>query len=506
MATKRKTTPIGRLEIKNYGIIKSINLALDKNLLIIGGGNSQGKTSVLRAIHTCIVGKRAVEGKGSPVRDGEAEGSVFLDLGDLEILRRFDAKDRFEVTMKRDGKAVTSKVQDRLDALCSKMTFDPSFLWDSKVDEKTRAKMLLEAAGVDFSDLEAKRAEFYAERTETGREIARLKGALDKYPLDFDAPDSPVDVSELTEIYHRHITANTERQRALDNIANRNLQYEQFKRELATIRAEIKRLQENEQRILTTGKAHKLQTDALAAEAEAMPQYDPDQYRDQITNAAAHNKAYEAGLQRAEFGKALKEAEREQSDLTREIAAIDHDKQSRLAAAKLPLEGLAATEEGITLHGYPISRASGRDRLTVALSIAFANCDPDFPLVCCDGGEQFDVEWLPHIEKMAQEAGVVLILTRVAKDAQCTVIMQNGEVLTEEGFAELTPVPTLIEEAKYEAVARMMESVPSVTTDFMLGDSINDNVAPSVTQPITIADDFDHDEGELMDTPQEEDL
>lgn len=455
--------PEGKLQITNYGIIKQVDLALTKNLIVIGGGNGQGKTSVLRAIHTCIVGKRAVEGKGSPVRDGEAEGSVFLDLGDLEILRRFDAKDRFDVTLKRNGKVETSKVQDRLDALCSKMTFDPSFLWDSKVDEKTRVRMFLEAAGVDFSDLEAKRAELYAKRTEVGRERDRLNGALGKFPIDFDAPDAPVDVSALSAEMQVQSKANADKEYQLSRLQARHDRYEDYKQQLKEVRAEIKRLQERESTILDDGKAFKVITDDFVAKAESMPEFDTSTLYEQIKNADRHNESYRAGVQRAEFGKALKDAEDERDRLTRDIDNIDNTKSARLAAAKLPLEGLTATEEGIYLHGHPISRASGRDRLTVALSIAFANCDPDFPLVCCDGGQDFDIEWIPHVEKMAEEAGVVLILIRVGKDAACTVIMQNGEVLTEEAFAELTPALSIVQEEMYEASAKMLAQ--SVTTD-----------------------------------------
>ncbi len=438
--TATKQPPDGKLSITNFGVLRQVDLALTKNLIVVGGGNGAGKTSVLRAIHTCIVGKRAVEGKASPVRDGEQEGSVFLDLGDLEIMRRFNARDQYEVVLKRNGKVETSKVQDRLDALVSKMTFDPSFLWDSKVDEKTRVRMFLEAAGVDFSDLESKRAELYAQRTEIGRERDRLKGALDKYPLDFDAQDSPVDVSVLSENLQEQMDANAAKNKLQDTILMRDHQYERFKVELSAVRAEIKQLQDRERKILEEGKAHGAITKQFTIELEAMPDYDTRTLRESIANADKHNESYRQGVQRAEFGAALKAAEDEYTSRSLEILDIDTQKTLRLKAAKLPLEGLSATEEGIWLNGYPISRASGRDRLTVALSIAFANCDPDFPLVCCDGGEQFDPEWLPHIEAMAEEAGIVVILTRVAKDALCTVIMQDGQVLSEEKFAGMDPM------------------------------------------------------------------
>lgn len=434
MARKAASKPTGKLAITNYGIIKQVDLALTKNLIVIGGGNGQGKTSVLRAIHTCIVGKRAVDGKTSPVRDGEQEGSVFLDLGDLEIMRRFNAKDQYEVVLKRNGRVETSKVQDRLDALCSKMTFDPSFLWDSKVDEKQRARMFLEAAGVDFSDLESKRAELYIQRTEIGRERDRLKGALDKYPLDFDAPDSLADILSLTDALDEMMRANQERRRLQDTILTRQERYDRYKVELSAVRAEIKQLQEREKTILETGKAYGAETATLTTQVEALPEYDTRTLREQIANADKHNESYRAGVQRTKFGIDLTQAEGDYESLTTLIERIDMEKTARLKAAKLPLEGLSATEEGIWLDGHPISRASGRDRLTVALSIAFANCDPDFPLVCCDGGEQFDSEWLPHIEAMAEEAGVVVILTRVAKDAHCTVIMQDGQIYTDDKF------------------------------------------------------------------------
>lgn len=508
MARKAASKPTGKLAITNYGIIKQVDLALTKNLIVIGGGNGQGKTSVLRAIHTCIVGKRAVEGKTSPVRDGEQEGSVFLDLGDLEIMRRFNAKDQYEVVLKRNGRVETSKVQDRLDALCSKMTFDPSFLWDSKVDEKQRARMFLEAAGVDFSDLESKRAELYAQRTEIGRERDRLKGALDKYPLDFDAPDAPVDVMALGDTLREQMESNAGRSKAQDAILMRQERYERYKIELAEVRREIKILQDREKHILEEGKAFGAKTAELTTLLEAMPEYDTAALRAQYGAAGIHNEAYRAGLQRAEFGKALSDAEASRENLTIAIEHIDAEKQARLHAAKLPLEGLSATEEGIWLDGHPISRASGRDRLTVALSIAFANCDPDFPLVCCDGGEQFDPEWLPHIEAMAEEAGVVVILTRVAKDAQCTVIMQDGQIYTDDIFVG---VGVNLDRVPEPPVSRTDEEKSLIEEAFAGVSLFDQKVAfPEIEVPVSATDETDSTEeewrAETVEPASEEDL
>lgn len=421
----------------NIGIIKQVDLDLKKSLVVIGGANSSGKTTLgVRALQYAIVGPRALKGEGSPVRDGQTEGKILFDLGGIEVVRRFNSEGRSDVVFRRNGKVETSKVQDRLDALVSSMTFNPSFLWDSKLNEADRVKLFLEAVGVDFSDLEARRKELYDERTEIGREVKRLKGWLDQNPLEMDAPDELVDVSALAVKLKEQNDANSAKAYQLERLQTRHDRYQQFKDDLADCRLQIKLLQEKEAAILKQGKEYKAETETLTTQAEQMPEFDTIALAEQMSNADKHNEAYRAGLLRKQYGEEFTAAEKKQGEFTIEIEKQDAEKQARLKAAKLPLPGLAATEEGIYLNGHPISRASGRERLTVALSIAIANVNPDFPLICCDGGEQFDAEWLPEIERMAEEAGVIILLTRVGRDPSCSVTMYDGEVLSEAAFVE----------------------------------------------------------------------
>lgn len=428
------------MSIKNFQIIKQIDLDIKRNLVIIGGANGQGKTSVLRAIHACIVGKSALKDKDNPVRDGEKESEVILSLCDIEIVRKVDTNDRWQVLFRRNGRVETSKVQDRLDTLVSRMTFDPSFLWDSKVTEKDRVKLFLDAIGVDISDLEAKRQDAYDRRRDLGRDITRLKGWLDQNPLEMDAPDEEVDVEALSKELQEGHKTNRAKENTLTEVERNHEKYLDLKLKLAGIRAKIKELQDQEKYILETGKALKAEMETLETRAQNMPEIDTETIAEALRNATDTNRKYRDAQERKATGEELAKAEAEHAAQEKAIGLCDTEKQQRLKTAKLPLPGLTATEEGLYLDGHPISRACGRDRLTLGICVAAAKADPDLPLVCCDGGEQFDAAWLPHIEDLAEQYGIVVVLTTssTGHNALCTIIMQGGQAMSLQAYEQMT--------------------------------------------------------------------
>jgi len=120
---------ITRLQVENVKRIKAIDITPEGELIIVGGNNAQGKTSLMDSISYAIGGKKLIPSK--PIRDGQKKASIKVDLGDLKIERKFwiNAKDgslESTVIVKEKGKEGNiSRPQEILDKLFSSLSFDP---------------------------------------------------------------------------------------------------------------------------------------------------------------------------------------------------------------------------------------------------------------------------------------------------------------------------------------------------------------------------------------------
>ena len=159
------------LKSENFKKIKAIDITPTDNTVIITGKNGNGKSSVLDSILVALAGKQKDIIK--PIRDGEKKAIIELDLGDYKVKRTFTEKGT-TVEVYNDT-AKFSSPQTMLDNIIGKLSFDP--LEFSKKNEKEQRQILMELAGLDFTDLENKRAKLYEERHKIGIE----EKALGKY-------------------------------------------------------------------------------------------------------------------------------------------------------------------------------------------------------------------------------------------------------------------------------------------------------------------------------------
>ena len=105
------------VEVRNYRALEHVDVRPgDRNLVIIGGKNRSGKTSLLSALETAFGGAR--EQPPEPVRHGSRRATIHVELDDggLVIDRIIDREGRHKLEVHtKDG---TQKApQKMLDAL-----------------------------------------------------------------------------------------------------------------------------------------------------------------------------------------------------------------------------------------------------------------------------------------------------------------------------------------------------------------------------------------------------
>ena len=183
-----KPTRIVQLQAENVKKIRVVEITPQGSLVVIGGDNAEGKSSVLDSIAMAIGGKD--EAPAQPVRRGAKKARIVLDLGDIIVQRTFTAAGGTGLKVTNKDGASYASPQAILDSLTTRVTFDPlAFLLQKPPQQAATIRAL---SGVDFAPLDAERKKAFDERTNVSRDADSARARLAKLPNYPDAPDEPV--------------------------------------------------------------------------------------------------------------------------------------------------------------------------------------------------------------------------------------------------------------------------------------------------------------------------
>ena len=204
-----------RLAAENVKRLVAVEITPEGNVIEITGKNGAGKTSVLDSIWWALAGNRTHQ--AVPVRRGETEAVISLDLGDIKVRREFSVREPKNGAA--SGQTVTRlfvesaegarypSPQKMLDELVGSLTFDP--LAFSRMAPREKLAVLRGfVSGVDFeAEAAADRLE-YQNRRDTNRTAkdSRTRMAGIQVPeVAGDEPDIEAHQRELKEAReHNH--------------------------------------------------------------------------------------------------------------------------------------------------------------------------------------------------------------------------------------------------------------------------------------------------------------
>lgn len=416
MSDENGTLRIIELQAENVKRLKAVRLKPDATLVRIEGRNAQGKSSVLDAIAAALGGGKW--NPAEPVRRGAKKARVTLDLGDLKVERRWTARGGTVLEITSNGARMASP-QSILDKLVGDLTFDP--LRFVHMPAKEQASLLRKLAGLDFSEIEAKRDQLYAERTVANRrakEAAARVGDMPPKPASMEL----VSVRELADKQERAFAHN----RAVDD-AMRSVT--DAKSACVAAKEEVDRLVSRLAEARNTLKAAEERAGAAQEQAERMEHADVSDLRAQIEGAEKHNAAIEARRSWEERDKAARAAEEEAEALDEQIKAVDAEKDRALADAKFPLDGLGIGVDGPTLNGIPFSQASSAEQLRTGVAIGLAG-KPKARIMLIRDGSLLDSGNMQELNRIAEEFDAQVFVERVAESAApSAVYIEDGEIV-----------------------------------------------------------------------------
>lgn len=419
---------IVELVSENFMGLEAVDITPPEHLVVVGGKNAQGKSSVLNSIVAALAGGKNLP--DVPLKRGERKGKTVLRLdhpsGEIVVERTFGPDGATTLKLTGSDGSKFSKPQQLLDGLTSALGFDPAAF--CRLDRKKQAEQLRELVGLDVSSLDVKRQQLYDQRTDVGREAKRLLGALDTMPRHPDAPKVSVSIEALIEEKDRREACNRKIEERKANIQQCWVEAERLAKELADIERQIARLIE-----LRDAKKseHETLLTTVASETEQIEELAPvdvEAIKVKIANASDTNRKVIENEARAKVAAELKAVDEQHERLTKSIKAIDEDKAALLASAKWPVEGLGFDEHGVTYRGLPFSQASSAEQLKVSLAMGMA-LNPDLKVLFIREGSLLDDEQLGVIQGMAEALDYQVWIERVSSDGRgCTVVISEGRV------------------------------------------------------------------------------
>lgn len=404
------------LQISNVLRLSAVSIKPKGSKVIIAGKNGAGKTSILNAIEMALLGGRSIPAE--PVRRGARKGDILLDLGDIVVERRFNAKGTTLVVRDQGGQELRSP-QAVLDALCNRIMFDP--LTFARAKPADQDKMLKEMLGLDFSELEADRATIYDGRTTMNRQLRDSEALYNAMPEHRGVPKEEISVADLakqiaTAQEHAHA-----RRAAEAAVGRQQAEVERCSQEVGKLRAQLKAA---EAKLFEEDEKYKAQLEAFAALA---PNVDTSELQAKLDTAEATNAQVRANKDRAKAFEGLQSLEKKIAEASESITVIDEKKQAMLAAAEFPVPGLGFDEAGPTLNGVPLEQASQAEKVKLSCAIGL-KMNPKLKILLIREGVFLDDESLVFLEELAEEHDAQVWIELVKTDDPAAVMIEDGAV------------------------------------------------------------------------------
>lgn len=460
-------------EAENFKKLKVISIATNGNVVELTGKNRQGKSTVLDAIGAVFEGAGAIG--EVPIRDGEKQAKIRVVVGDKEaeliITRKFKKNEKGEyltsIQVEDPKGAVFKSPQALLDSLCGKLAFDPLafVLMDKKAQTEAMKRLV---PGVDFNAIESANRLDFEKRTDLNREAKTVRAQVAGLDIDI-TKERPVKV-ELADVqaelskaqaHNEDVTRRkTNRENAPTEIADNRKRILEIQAEHAKIVAEIEAKQKEADKKAEAAAALIRETDDYERRlktAGTLPELIPvEEFTRQTEAANSTNNAVLAWEKMDQLVKQAEGLESQAEQLTTAMADRTAVKEKAIREAKLPVDGLGLSEDGVTLNGLPFSQAASSEQIRTSVGVAMA-LNPKLRVIRVKDGSLLDEEGLALLAQMAEEKDYQIWIERVDSTSSVGFILEDG-MLKGASEAQATPVAPVI------PISPIPEAAPAAET------------------------------------------
>lgn len=431
---------------ENYKRLRVVEITPKGNLVQVTGKNGQGKSSVLDAIWTGLVGKRATPEK--PVRKGAAKASIQISLGsdraELIVSRSINPDGSQTLTVEKGrGNRITSP-QALLDELLGELSFDPLAFVTMKPKEQVELLRKVAKLDIDVDAMNAANAADFDERTIVNRYVNRLRSEISGLVAQPGLPAERIDeaaiMAEINSVGDRNKEIENKRaERArfgMDvelaknavvacevRIGTQEAHIADLQKELAKAKDQlanyVNELKEDQRSLKLVSKRFSDTPEPAYLEVALLTA--------KLDEARTINREIDKRDRHDVVAKALKEQERKAAALTRAIDDRNEAKAAAVAAAKMPIDGLTFDDQAVLFNGVPIEQLGEAEQIQIGVKIAMA-ANPTLRVLRILHGEALDSDSMKLIADMAEANDYQLWIAQVDSSGKVGIVMEDGMV------------------------------------------------------------------------------
>lgn len=435
---------IVKLSSENVKRLHAVEVTPDGSIVMVGGKNGAGKSSVLDSIAYALGGQELVPAE--PIRKGETEAKIEVDLGDYVVRRYFTKKDdvtKSSLIVKNKEGITQGTPQAILDKLLGRLTFDP--LAFSRTEGKAQRLILAKLTGADTSLLDAKRQAAYDKRTTFNREKKVIETQLGESTFEKGVPEEEIPLAtvtaeleeadakakELAEEKNKEYKLSLDAKKAEETVSLVLAGIEKKEKQIADLQALIKQDKKyHKDMIGVLEQANNAKSEQFAKVrelTEALP--DTAALRAKVSEVEQTNRKVRSNLRHKALEAKLKQVAAEVAHATTAITAAEKEKSDLLESITYPVPGLGLSDDGVTFDGNPFEQASTSEQLKVSVAIGLA-LNPTLKVLLIRNGNALDADSLKQIAAQAAEADAQIWLEWVTESKDgVSVMIADGEVV-----------------------------------------------------------------------------
>jgi DNA repair exonuclease SbcCD ATPase subunit len=401
-----------KLRTENIKNIKAIEITPNGQNVTLEGKNGAGKSAVLDSIMVALSGEKLTE----PIRQGTNKAVIDVDLGEYKVKRIITEKtDRLEVTNAAGAKFPSP--QALLDKIIGKICFDPLSFAGMKPPEQH--SFIARLTGIDLVAFRRKKDELYFKRTEVNRRLKEKETILGNKFFVKDLPEELISLSEISNQISVLRQAETNYQYYQNKIADLNNTKAKWLKD-------IERLQEQ----INIFKDQIKDTDKAISEMTEPPKVNPEEITALTAKINTAEDTNEQIRQNQSYLKLKSEVEAiksEQELIGVSMDGLQSDLNGRIAASKLPVEGLSIDETGVTFAGKPFAQLSTGEQIRISTLIAMA-FNPVLKIIIIKEGSLLDNAGKKAIFDIANKDGYQVWIEEVKDGKNVGIYIEDGAI------------------------------------------------------------------------------
>lgn len=467
---------IKKLELLNFQVIEKFEAEFNGNVYFITGENELGKSTLLKAIGALLTGER-----DDVLRNGASKGFAKMIVGDdgeeFDVSLSFtEANPRGTLTIKQKTTGMQTNNVSMLSRIFGYQDFDAvEFSRWSETAEGRRKQisvvksLLPESVRTRIEEIDQRTAEIKAERTGINRDVRTFASLLESIekrlqPGDVEKYAEPLDIAELMKKQQENAALIERAKSVRATLAQR---VEQIAAIPARIEAEKKKANETlkvyadaveaakaayekaladqkeaDKKVLEVYNENVASIEAERADLETrkkncedfLAKYEANNPEKsdipaQLAQAETHNKRYNLVCQfkekKAQYEGAKAGAEKMDAD----IARLAEERAGLISSAKLPIDGLSFSDEGLTLNGIPFvpGKVSDSQTMEIAAKLIIA-CNPKVKVFRIARGESLGKKRMDAIIDIARRNGYQGFIEQVERGQNELLIEEYTEL------------------------------------------------------------------------------